>query len=609
MIVAVTAVFDAVASVIRHVHLQSGFDLAVFDQAVWHYSRFQAPFSSLKGEDLLRDHFHPLVAVLAPLYWVWSDPRMLLIAQAVLVAASVIPVFLFVCSKVGRGGAYMLTGAYAAFWGIQVGVLFDFHEVAFAPLLIALTILLADRKRWGWFWLVVALTLCVKEDLSFYVIFFGIYLLTVREFRHGIALIGVGAAWYELATRVFIPHFAGGAAYTYWSYGELGKTPLPAIWALIQAPWRVITLSLSPAEKAHTLVALFAPYLFLSVGSRLIILAIPLLAERFLSTNSQFWSMHFHYSLAVAPVLAMSAAAGLAHLARLTPERLHRTSLTATTAVILLASLLITRFDAPDSALTQMTRAAPYNTPSFAPGGLQALPHVPANASLATTDALLPHASERDQIQLLDPESRGRDQYLIANVLHPGCCGDSGNTSYAALGSVLDQELPHMTPVFYDSGWLVARRPPSGQQPANGTLTPMTPTEAVRVEHATAGWRSALAAAYTRLTGCYRDELDHQPKPAGCSEAALTSYPRWLLRLSSAINSAKFGLSGGCAQLANSAATALALISHELQQLSGAERARASGPTASAFRTYITYELSHDPIGLLNRFEILCTPR
>src|SRR5947209_6331509 len=94
-LVAVTATIDAIASIVRHVDLQSGIDVAIFDQVVWHYSRFQGPFSSIRGENILGDHFHPLVAVLAPLYWIWSDPRMLLIAQAVLVAASIVPVFVF----------------------------------------------------------------------------------------------------------------------------------------------------------------------------------------------------------------------------------------------------------------------------------------------------------------------------------------------------------------------------------------------------------------------------------------------------------------------------------------------------------------------------------
>ena len=57
-----------------------GYDLGIFDQVVRQYALFNAPLSSVKGVDfhILGDHFHPILALLAPFYWVWPDPRMLL---------------------------------------------------------------------------------------------------------------------------------------------------------------------------------------------------------------------------------------------------------------------------------------------------------------------------------------------------------------------------------------------------------------------------------------------------------------------------------------------------------------------------------------------------
>jgi uncharacterized membrane protein len=91
---------------VRHEHFGSGFDLGIFTQAVWHYSHFQAPASSIKGTaNLLGDHFQPILILLAPLFWVWADARTLLIAQAVLVAASIVPVYLFAPAIGAPGGA------------------------------------------------------------------------------------------------------------------------------------------------------------------------------------------------------------------------------------------------------------------------------------------------------------------------------------------------------------------------------------------------------------------------------------------------------------------------------------------------------------------------
>jgi hypothetical protein len=56
--------------------LTSGYDLGIFDQAGRQYARFHAPLVALKGSgyNIFADHFHPIIAVLAPLYWVWDTP-------------------------------------------------------------------------------------------------------------------------------------------------------------------------------------------------------------------------------------------------------------------------------------------------------------------------------------------------------------------------------------------------------------------------------------------------------------------------------------------------------------------------------------------------------
>jgi uncharacterized membrane protein len=609
VLVALTATLDAIASILRHVNLGSGLDLAIFDQAVWHYSRFETPFSSIHVENLLGDHFHPLVAVLAPLYWVWSDPRMLVIAQAVLVAASIIPVFLFASPRLGRFGAYLLSGAYAAFWGLQVGALYDFHEVAFAPLLIALTILFADRRRWGWFWLTVVLLLGVKEDLSIYVVFLGVYLLTLREFRHGLALIVVGIAWYELATRVFIPHFSNTGGYAYWSYTALGKNLPDAIGSLVSHPWRVFTVGLSNSEKRHTVLALFAPFLLLSLRSRLIILAVPLLAERFLSSNPAMWGTHFHYSLAIAPVLAMGAAAGLSGLAARVPDRRRKLVVGGAAGAILAASFATTMINSPDSVPAELTTSSFYNAQAYAPAAYAALGHVPARASLATTDNLLPHASERDQIHQISYQHVGADEYLLANVLHPTCCGLGGDGTYVVLGQVLNKDLASMTPTYYNAGWLVARRPPAGQAPSDGALVPMSDTNAHQVAVLMSNWTAALSLTISRNFACYQLWEKLSPGATACFSAAAGPFQREQRVLARAIHTARATLHGPCSELATAALVTTHRLALDLRLLAPAAASANRAALPSALSLGNTDETNLDLTGQLERFTILCTPR
>jgi uncharacterized membrane protein len=126
---------------------------------------------------ILADHFSPAVALLAPLYWLWSDPIALLVAQAVLVAAAALPLFAFARRRVGAGPARLLAAAYLLFGGVQEAIWFDVHEVAFAPLAVGVAVWAADVQRWRTSFAATASLLLVEEDLALLVVAIGAWYL------------------------------------------------------------------------------------------------------------------------------------------------------------------------------------------------------------------------------------------------------------------------------------------------------------------------------------------------------------------------------------------------------------------------------------------------
>ena len=65
-------------------------------QAVWSTANGDLLTSTdSTGEQISRlaGHVDPLLALFAPLWWLWPDPRMLLVAQAVIVATGALPAF------------------------------------------------------------------------------------------------------------------------------------------------------------------------------------------------------------------------------------------------------------------------------------------------------------------------------------------------------------------------------------------------------------------------------------------------------------------------------------------------------------------------------------
>ena len=399
------AVFAAV-SILRHEDLQSSSDLALYDQAVWHYSRFEVPRTTvlLRLPNVLGDHFDPILVLLAPLYWIWSDVRMLLVAQALLIAASAVPVFAYCASKVGRHAALALAAAYLIFWGVHSAVVFDFHNIAFAPLLIACLVLAADRERWAWFFVLVIPLLAVKEDQAVLVAFLGLYLLARRSWWQGAATLAIGVGWFVIVTRLLLPWAGGGAEYVHWSYDALGSGLGDALLNMARDPLLPFEAFFAEGaeRKIATIALLGVPFLGLVLASPLAILTIPLLAERMLSSNPNLWGTGFHYSLLIAPVLAMGAADGIRRLQRLGPL-LHRPrfALACAAAIVLLTVVV----SAPLSPLALATNRSTYERSGAERAGYAAMGEIPPEASVAALNIFTPHLSHRDEIYAL---GRGR---------------------------------------------------------------------------------------------------------------------------------------------------------------------------------------------------------
>jgi uncharacterized membrane protein len=453
LLLALTALFAlvyAIYTVWEHQHFLTNFDLAIADQAVWHYAHLQSPQITTMNPpvNMLGDHFSPILIALAPLYWLWSSAQTLLVAQGTLIAASIVPVFRFARPRVGRTGAYLLALAYAMFWGISAGVAYPFHELAFSPLLIALCILFADRGRWTAFFVSVAVLLLVKENMAVLVVFIGVWLISGREYRRGAITIGVGLAWYFLAVDVLLPAFADNP-YTHWTFTDFGPDAPSAVKSILIHPDLPIRELFDEPEKRHVLLLLLASSLGLAFGSRLIILCIPLIAQELFSSYPAQWSTGFHYWLPIAPVLFMGAADGFHNILRWSRQTRSLVLIGEIVAGLILAMNVWIARDFPlwtmveggfSLSATETDRAAE-----------RALDVIPGGASATVPAPQLPHASERSQIYLLGYPSPQTDYVLF----DPSMIGWP-DPAYAR--QWLARNRAAYQPIYRRDGWIVWRR-------------------------------------------------------------------------------------------------------------------------------------------------------
>lgn len=387
-------------SISKHLHFNStGFDLVIFDQAIRHYSDFLAPASSFRGFDnLLGDHFHPILILLAPLYWLFDTPVSLLVAQALLIISTSLPVYLYTKNKLGVLPALFLTIAFVFNAALLRAINFDFHEIAFAIPLIAWAIYLIDRKLWIWLYIVIGLLLLVKEDMSILVAFLGIYLLLLRHHKQGLIILASGLIWFFLATKLFIPYFAGEhGSFNYWTYDQLGPDIPSSLIAIIKNPLFAISLLFFPTIKLVTLIKTFGVFLGLPLLSPLLLLAFPLVLERFLSSNENYWQFHFHYGATLTPILVMATADSLHRLGKLKVlERLKKIDISLlsklTTMIIAIIAILLFAI----SPMNFIFTSSNYRLSSHSQSGYEIISTLPKNTSICTTNHIAPHLGSLD---------------------------------------------------------------------------------------------------------------------------------------------------------------------------------------------------------------------
>ncbi|MGW5265523.1 DUF2079 domain-containing protein [Microbispora sp. NPDC004025] len=319
-----SAALNWTLSLLRFAHFQvATYDLVIFDQAVRGYSRFSAPTVPLRGVTggfgmdyiQLADHFSPILAVLAPFYWLHDGPETLLVAQAVLFALAIPFIWMFTRRVLGTPHAYLVSAAYAISWPIAQATAVEFHEVAFVPLLSAIAIerLHAGRRLPGL--LAVLGLLLTKEDMGLLVAGLGVWLFLTGQRRLGAGLAVAGVAVFQVVRKFLIPLAGGNPAY-YTRYSKLGEDLPQMLWSAVTRPHEFAAMLFDDHSKWDTWGLLLWPALFLCLLSPLVLAALPLILERLLADSDNWWSTGWHYDAFVVVIVLLAGVDGAARLIR-----------------------------------------------------------------------------------------------------------------------------------------------------------------------------------------------------------------------------------------------------------------------------------------------------
>lgn len=406
-----------------------GFDLGIFDQGVRGYAHFGLPVSTLKsyhhefppGFSLLGDHFSPVLALLAPLYWIWDDPRSLIIGQSLLFAAGVplirrITAHAFAAAepRTARRAADLAGLVYALGWPLLVAARVGFHEVAFAVPLILLMLERGLARRYGTV-VLAALLLCgTKEDLGLLVGAYGLVLLLRtrrtgdRAGRYtGLGLLLGGPVASAVAITWLIPAMGGQPGY-YWNYQALGADGGDAVRHLLHNPFLLLQTAFDQPLKPLLLLWLFGTLLLLPLRSATVLCLVPLLAERILSSNPNHWSIARHYDSMLWPVLLVATVEVLGRLSAADrPERSVRRARrlglgAAGIALVAAVPIGLAQLAVPSSWTPKASEAALVRAAALIPDG----------ASVEADNQIAPRLTARADVVLVDGTPRGREYVL-----------------------------------------------------------------------------------------------------------------------------------------------------------------------------------------------------
>ena len=299
------AIFGALYCAIAFFRYQhfvwSSWDLGIFTQVVSSYAHLDVPTVAIRGPgfNALGDHFSPALAVLAVPYAVFPDPTTLLVAQALLLAWSILPIHRLASRRLGFRPGLAVTVAYGASFGVVQAVLVDFHEVALAAPLMAYAVEGLAERRWRQVVIATLPLVLVKEDLGVTVAAIGLVCAVRGRGRLGALLAGFGLAASAVEILVLIPAFSSTANYAYFAQfgaAEGGRS------SCSPSSGRT-TRSRGVGEKVGTLLT----YTYATAGlcwfSSLTLVALPTLVWRFLAANSSYWETDWHYDLILMPVL------------------------------------------------------------------------------------------------------------------------------------------------------------------------------------------------------------------------------------------------------------------------------------------------------------------
>lgn len=383
--VVLTALYSTL-SILRHMHFQSGgFDLGLYDQAVWKFGHFLDSYNTVKDRIIFGDHMVLTLPLFGLLYYLWDDVRLLLVMQAGAIVFSAIPIFLIAKRRLGSKIAALCIGViYSLFYGIQYGVYFDFHPIIIGVAILSWLAYFWESDKKVLFWISFVIALATQENMGIAIFCLSFLFVFRKKYRLQAIIVAVIALLYSFVSIKISALFS-----------PIGYQYLP------QLPKSIPDMFLrlfDSEEKRQVWLYSYANMGFLPLLSPGSVLAVFFDLSQYFVTGPEFsrmWSPFMHHRAILAPFLVLGT---IDVLACIKSKRISITGISIFLLVVSLGTQYYFHFP-----LNKLVKADYWKEETWMTDTRAMISSIPQNMSIATQQNLVPHLSHRNDIYLIYP--------------------------------------------------------------------------------------------------------------------------------------------------------------------------------------------------------------
>ena len=424
------AVLYALISLVNHYLFKTyALDLGLYTHALYDYAHFRMADCSMfrpQAQNLFSDHFDLYLPLLSPLVYVFGSYTLLLVQIA--------------ATLLGGWGVYKLISLYtddglvpilaASVFFVSFGVIhaiaFDYHSNVLTAMMLPWLLYFLKQRRFAMVSVFVVLFVIGKENMSLWLFFIAIALMwdyrkDKKALWHLAAYAVFSLAYFFIINMIVMPRIGGSGA-GFARYAHLGDNYVDIAGSLLAHPWETLKLfftntmgysKFDGVKQEFYICALASGMLLTLMKPNYLLMLVPLLAQKMLAIDPNFWGVSFQYSVEFVPVLVVSSF--------LVIVKLKNAKWRKALGFVLLLSTVLTTFytiGVPKSTILVdqlcVYQGRHYEQEKFdVHYARELLKMIPDDASVSATSNFVPHLALRENIQNFAHATKIEADYVL----------------------------------------------------------------------------------------------------------------------------------------------------------------------------------------------------